>query len=57
MMVFDLSVHKSLQDLDKWIGDIRITCPHASILIVGNKCDLTFRFVTEEEVSEKSDGL
>lgn len=53
LMVFDLSVRKSLQDLDHWIGDIQKTCPRAAILIVGNKSDLSYRFVTEQEVIEK----
>jgi len=42
---FDLTSHESFTNLNKWLEEIREqTSKKVVIMLVGNKCDLDFRF-------------
>ena len=54
LIIFDLTSHKSFEDVDEWIDEIFANCgePLPTLLIVGNKSDLEdSRKVTSEEIN------
>lgn len=53
LVVFNLTIRGTFKNLDSWIPDIQNICPDARILLVGNKCDLPDRCISEEEIMEK----
>jgi small GTP-binding protein len=54
VLVFDLTIKASFEELNTWINDLNILCaPNAYIILVGNKTDLAEdRVVTEVEGAE-----
>lgn len=54
LIIFDLTNHKSFEDVDVWIDQIYANCgePLPAIIIVGNKSDLEdLRQVPQEEIN------
>ena len=50
MLVFDIGRRESFTNLNNWIQQIKIYArSELSILLVGNKCDLEFREISEYE--------
>jgi len=49
IVVFDVTSHRSFENVPKWIGHVRAECPQASLLIIGNKTDSPNREVTIKE--------
>jgi len=52
LVMFNLAMRGTFKNLGNWIPDAQKTCPDASIIIVGNKCDLPERVVSDEEIAE-----
>ena len=52
ILVFDVTNRKSFNDLNIWLGDIKNVKKDISIILFGNKCDLSKREVTKEEAED-----
>jgi Ras-related protein Rab-2A len=53
LLVFDLSKRETFDHLKDWLNSIKSSASHnTKILLVGNKCDLIKREITNEEIVE-----
>ncbi|MHA1912199.1 MAG: Rab family GTPase [Candidatus Kariarchaeaceae archaeon] len=52
LVVFDLNNIKSFQSLSVWIREFTNYCGNTPLIIIGNKSDLNFRVVTQEQLDE-----
>ena len=52
ILVFDVANKKSFNDLNMWLSDIKNVTDQVSIILFGNKCELTDREVTKEEAEK-----
>ena len=58
VIVYDVSRRETFEHIEKWHQDIvENTNEDIAIILVGNKCDLTFREITTEEAEEKAKNL
>ncbi len=57
LLVFDLTNLKSFQNLDKWVAEIRATCPNSPGILVGNKTDLPDPKISDQDFARKSEQL
>ena len=48
ILVFDVANKKSFNDLNMWLSEIKNVTDQVSIILFGNKCELTDREVTKE---------
>jgi small GTP-binding protein len=49
LVVYDVSIRESYENLENWIGEVLKNCDKIPIIIVGNKIDIPDREVTTEE--------
>ena len=49
LVVYDVSIRESYENLENWIGEVLKNCDKIPIIIVGNKIDLKKRVVTLEQ--------
>ena len=52
ILVYDVSNKKSFNDLNMWLSEIKDVTDQVSIILFGNKCELTKREVTKEEAEK-----
>ena len=52
ILVFDVANKKSFNDLDMWLSEIKNVTDQVSIILFGNKCELTDREVTKKEAEK-----
>ena len=52
ILVFDVANKKSFNDLNMWLSEIKNVTDQVSIILFGNKCELTKREVTKEEAEK-----
>ena len=58
ILVFDLTRPQSLVNLSKWYNEFSEVAPNKSIIIFGNKKDLTdLRMIDEEEVKKFAEEI
>jgi GTP-binding nuclear protein Ran len=53
IVFFDLTSRVSFYNVESWITKFRGMCPNAKIILVGNKCDVKYRKVSEAEIKTK----
>src|SRR5271157_2817928 len=53
LLAFDMTARETFENLNKWFAEIKEICPHAPIVLVGNKYDLPMHIVTTEEIIVK----
>jgi small GTP-binding protein len=49
VIVYDVTVKQSFENLDKWFNEIQKNCDDIPIILVGNKIDLENRVISEKE--------
>ena len=52
LLVFDITQESSFIALNDWITIIKEKAPQANIILVGQKCDLFERVISEEKITE-----
>ena len=52
LLVFDVTQESSFIALNNWITIIKEKAPQANIILVGQKCDLFERDISEEKITE-----
>jgi len=52
LLVFDVTQESSFIALNDWITIIKEKAPQANIILVGQKCDLFERVISEEKINE-----
>ena len=52
LLVFDVTQESSFIALNNWITIIKEKAPQANIILVGQKCDLFERVISEEKITE-----
>ena len=52
LLVFDVTQESSFIALNDWITIIKEKAPQANIILVGQKCDLFERVISEEKITE-----
>ena len=52
ILVYDVTNRKSFNDLNTWLSDIKNITDQVSIILFGNKCELTQREVKKEEAEK-----
>jgi DnaJ family protein C protein 27 len=58
LLVYDISKKDTFAALDKWIKELQTYCKtHVHLFIIGNKADLVYRAVMEDEVKEYATKL
>ena len=55
LLVFDVTQESSFIALNDWITIIKEKAPQANIILVGQKCDLFERVISEEKITELSE--
>ena len=52
LLVYDVTQESSFIALNNWITIIKEKAPQANIILVGQKCDLFERVISEEKITE-----
>ena len=55
ILIYDVTQESSFNALNNWITIIKEKAPQANIVLVGQKCDLIERAITEEKIKELTD--
>ena len=55
ILIYDVTQESSFNALNNWITIIKEKAPQANIVLVGQKCDLIERAITEDKIKELTD--
>ena len=55
ILVYDITQESSFNALNNWLTIIKDQAPQANIVLVGQKCDLIERVISEEKIKELTD--
>ena len=55
ILIYDVTQESSFNALNNWITIIKEKAPQANIILVGQKCDLIERAITEDKIKELTD--
>lgn len=55
MLVYDVGEERSIDNLKEWLSDLNANAKDVPIILVGNKCDIETRQISEEEGRELSE--
>ena len=55
ILIYDVTQKSSFNALNNWITIIKEKAPQANIVLVGQKCDLIERAITEDKIKELTD--
>ena len=55
ILVYDITQESSFNALNNWLTIIKDQAPQANIVLVGQKCDLIEKVISEEKIKELTD--
>ena len=55
ILIYDVTQESSFNALNNWMTIIKEKAPQANIVLVGQKCDLIERAITEDKIKELTD--